>query len=80
MAQCPGSMTDIPFGGHYIANRKKAVLSEEIRKIRLDPFADAALIADSAAALGRVGDADGRMVMFSAGGELREKPHEGETR
>jgi tetratricopeptide (TPR) repeat protein len=35
---------------------QKAVLSEEIRKIRLDPFADAALIADSAAALGRVGD------------------------
>lgn len=28
----------------------------------------------------RVGDPDGRMVMFSAGGELREKPHEGETR
>ncbi len=35
---------------------QSAVLSEEIREIRLDPFADAALLADSAAALGRVGN------------------------
>ena len=28
----------------------------------------------------RVGDPDGTLIMFSAGGELREKPHEGETR
>jgi anaerobic selenocysteine-containing dehydrogenase len=28
----------------------------------------------------RVGDPDGRLILFSAGGELRENPHEGETR
>jgi anaerobic selenocysteine-containing dehydrogenase len=28
----------------------------------------------------RVGDPDGRLILFSARGELREKPHEGETR
>jgi Flp pilus assembly protein TadD/Mg-chelatase subunit ChlD len=49
---------------------QKAVLTEEIRKIRLDPFADAALIADSAAALGRVGnDVESRRTF----GELSER-------
>ena len=28
----------------------------------------------------RAGDADGRLILFSARGELREEPHEGETR
>jgi hypothetical protein len=28
----------------------------------------------------RVGDPDGKLILFSAGGELREKPHEGRTR
>ena len=28
----------------------------------------------------RVGEADGRLVLFSARGELRESPHQGETR
>jgi anaerobic selenocysteine-containing dehydrogenase len=28
----------------------------------------------------RVADADGKLILFSAGGELREHPHEGETR
>jgi anaerobic selenocysteine-containing dehydrogenase len=28
----------------------------------------------------RAGDADGTLILFSAGGELRENPHEGETR
>ena len=49
---------------------QKAVLVEEIRKIRLDPFADAALIADSAAALGRAGnDAESTRTF----GELSER-------
>jgi anaerobic selenocysteine-containing dehydrogenase len=30
--------------------------------------------------IARVGGPDGRLILFSAGGELREKPHEGETR
>jgi len=49
---------------------KKSVLVEEIRKIRLDPFADAALLADSAAALGRLGDASESARTF---GELAER-------
>lgn len=49
---------------------QKPVLAEEIRKIRLDPFADAALLADSAAALGRTGDASESARTF---GELAER-------
>jgi len=49
---------------------QKSSLSEEIRKIRLDPFADAALLADSAAALGRLGDAAESARTF---GELAER-------
>jgi tetratricopeptide (TPR) repeat protein/Mg-chelatase subunit ChlD len=49
---------------------QKAVLNEEIRKIRLDPFADAALIADSAAALGRAGEEQESARTF---GELSER-------
>jgi tetratricopeptide (TPR) repeat protein len=49
---------------------QKATLSEEIRKIRLDPFADAALIADSAAALGRIGEQAEAARTF---GELSER-------
>jgi anaerobic selenocysteine-containing dehydrogenase len=30
--------------------------------------------------LTRVGDPDGKLILFSAGGQLREHPHEGETR
>ena len=30
--------------------------------------------------LSRVGDPDGKLILFSAGGQLREHPHEGETR
>lgn len=30
--------------------------------------------------ISRVGDPDGTLILFSAGGELREKPHEGEKR
>ena len=49
---------------------QKPALSEEIRKIRLDPFADAALLADSAAALGRVGNEEESARTF---GELSER-------
>ncbi|HEY4102764.1 MAG TPA: tetratricopeptide repeat protein, partial [Polyangiaceae bacterium] len=49
---------------------QKSVLVEEIRKIRLDPFADAALIADSAAALARSSASDEAARTF---GELAER-------
>ncbi|HTA89214.1 MAG TPA: VWA domain-containing protein [Polyangiaceae bacterium] len=53
---------------------QSSVLSEEIRQIRLDPFADAALLADSAAALGRVGN---ELESSRAFGELSERaPHD----
>jgi len=48
------------------------------------PVAEAATSALAWAAtrvkLSRVGDPDGKLILFSAGGQLREHPHEGETR
>jgi tetratricopeptide (TPR) repeat protein len=49
---------------------KKAELAEEIRRIRLDPFADAELLADAASALRRIGhEAEARRTF----GELAER-------
>jgi anaerobic selenocysteine-containing dehydrogenase len=50
----------------------------------LAPVAEAATGALAWAAtrvkVARVGDPDGRLILFSARGELRENPHEGEAR
>ena len=56
----------------------------ETQSDRLAPVAEATTGALAWAAtrvkVTRVGDPDGTLILFSAGGELREKPHEGETR
>lgn len=52
------------------AQGKKGELADEIRRIRLDPFADAQLLADAASALGRIGRADEARRTF---GELAER-------
>jgi tetratricopeptide (TPR) repeat protein len=52
----------------------KQELAEEVRRIRLDPFADAGLLADSASALRRIGDEPEARRAF---GELAERaPHD----
>jgi tetratricopeptide (TPR) repeat protein len=53
---------------------KKQELSDEVRRIRLDPFADAGLLADAASALRRIGDENESRRTF---GELTERaPHD----
>src|SRR5262249_3998287 len=48
----------------------KQELPEEVRRIRIDPFADAALLAQGASALKRLGDQEGALRVF---GELIER-------
>jgi molybdopterin-containing oxidoreductase family iron-sulfur binding subunit len=52
----------------------------EILAAVAEPETGALAWAATRVAVARVGDPDGRLILFSAGGELRENPHEGETR